>query len=330
MRKSKAIKHEEDTIMLEATMEQNSGEKPAYYYQKHYSSCSHTSNKFGWYDKKREDQFKAGRMPFICVEDFCSDCRARREIDGNTLDDHITFLRTKINGYVVRLDGFSREAREKDAQLERLRQDKADLLKQSNKQHLELERARNEVTEKDAELAKLQKTIKTQGTELGNLRRKVKDSPSKNGLAVQTPILQPTPTPPKDELAVKNPNLEPLGSPTKNGLPMQSPSLQDTVKEKKLKLIATMGYINPIASGFNTLKQGLEEHKWDPYIMSLFTELTEAVRRNEWEEICSIHDRMHTFAEAFDNDLKERIQKTEQEIIKQCEDGVQRLLSTMM
>ena len=91
-----------------------------------------------------------------------------------------------------------------------------------------------------------------------------------------------------------------------------------------------MGYINPIALGFNTLKQGLEEHAWWPFVKSLLSELQEAVRRNNWEEICDIHDRLQSFAVAFDNDLKERVEKAEQEIVKQCEEGVQRLLGAMM
>jgi hypothetical protein len=36
------------------------------------------------------------------------------------------------------------------------------------------------------------------------------------------------------------------------------------------------------------------------------------VRRNNWEEIRDIHDRLQSFALAFDNDLKER-EKAEQE-----------------
>ena len=94
--------------------------------------------------------------------------------------------------------------------------------------------------------------------------------------------------------------------------------------------MTTMGYINPIALGFKTLKQGLEEHFCWPFVKSLLSELQEAVRRNNWEAICDIHDRLQSFAVAFDNDLKERIEKAEQEIVKQCEEGVQRLLGAMM
>jgi DNA repair exonuclease SbcCD ATPase subunit len=104
---------------------------------------------------------------------------------------------------------------------------------------------------------------------------------------------------------------------------------QKTEESKRLQQVAITGYINPIASGFAALKTDLEEHRWDPYVSSLFTELQEAVRRNSYEEICDIHDHMHSFAAAFDNNLKERVEKTERGITKQCDEGVKRLLSTM-
>jgi vacuolar-type H+-ATPase subunit H len=57
------------------------------------------------------------------------------------------------------------------------------------------------------------------------------------------------------------------------------------------------------------------------------TELQEAVRRNSWEDICEIRDRMQTFAEAFDNDFKEKVEKAEKEIVEQCKTGLQHVLS---
>jgi archaellum component FlaC len=111
-------------------------------------------------------------------------------------------------------------------------------------------------------------------------------------------------------------------------LSQPSPQFQ-TEKTKKLQGIAVTGYINPIAAGFSTLKSSLDDHRWDPFIRSLFTELQEAVRRNNYEEICEIHGRMQSFAEAFGNDLKEQVEKAEREVVRQCEEGVRRLLGLL-
>ncbi|KAE9373762.1 hypothetical protein N431DRAFT_338685 [Stipitochalara longipes BDJ] len=169
------------------------------------------------------------------------------------------------------------------------------LHQKSGKDDAELEKLNSSLKASEAEVEKQKSTVYRQGMELGELRKKAKDFKNPNGGSIIDGVI-----------------------------------LQDTAKKKKFKLIATIGYINPIASGFSTLKQDLEEHKWEPFVKSLFTELEEAVRRNDWEEICVVHDRMHSFAEAFDNDLRERIEKAELEIIRQCEEGVERLLGAMM
>ncbi len=188
-----------------------------------------------------------------------------------------------------------------------------------NKQDGELQTLRQEQKHHEVEIFKLIQTRSQQGQEVGTLRKKIREfeeSAAKNKPAVQSANLQAL-GPPQQ-------------SPTQNSLTAQRSRLQETARDKKLKLIATMGYINPIASGFNNLKRGLEEHFWWPFVKSLLAELQEAVRRNNWEEICDIHDRLQSFMVAFDNELKERIEKAEHEIVKQWVEGVQRLLGAMM
>ena len=349
---------------------------PEYFYQRHYQ-CGHTISRFGWYNPELYNQFKAGRMPSVHLPTFCSDCKSRRELEGNDLDIHTNMLRGQINNYVVKLDDFSRRMNQQEGELERLRaksaKDDAELkkLRQASEyqpgdinlqvfsqgmyrvdKEAEVKKLAALVKANEAEVEKQKSIVYRQGMELGDLRKKVKDFEEFNGGYIIDGVLAPHP-PPKQPLqiqnttiqnpnmqllrsngvlapSVQNPNLQPLGSPTKNPLPAQAPNQQDTIKEKKLKLIATMGYINPIASGFSSLKHGLGEHKWDPFIKSLFAELGEAVRRNDWEEIRAVHEKTHSFAKAFDNDFRERIEKAEEVIIKQCEEGVQRLLGVML
>jgi predicted nuclease with TOPRIM domain len=162
-----------------------------------------------------------------------------------------------------------------------------------NKASAELEKLREKVKTLSAENTQLNMKYNSLGSEVGKLRKQVREF-SEGRLPNGLTIVQ-----------------------------------KQAAEFKKLKMIATTGYINPIAFCFSTLKKGLVEHRWAPFVRSLFTELQEAVRRNDFEEICEIHDRMQSFAEAFDNELKERIEKAEKEIIKQCEEGVHRLLSTM-
>ncbi|PMD41220.1 hypothetical protein L207DRAFT_527871 [Hyaloscypha variabilis F] len=348
---------------------------PEYFYQRHYQ-CGHTISRFGWYNPELYNQFKAGRMPSVHLPTFCSDCKSRRELEGNDLNIHTNMLRGQINNYVVKLDDFSRRMNQQECELERLRaksaKDDAELkkLRQASEyqpgdinlqvfsqgmyrvdKEAEVKKLAALVKANEAEVEKQKSVVYRQGMELGDLRKKVKDFEEFNGGYIIDGVLAPHP-PPKQPLqiqnttiqnpnmqllrsngvlapSVQNPNLQPLGSPTKNPLPVQTPNQQDTIKEKKLKLIATMGYINPIASGFSSLKHGLREHKWDPFIKSLFAELGEAVRRNDWEEIRAVHEKTHSFAKTFDNDFRERIEKAEEEIIKQCEEGVQRLLGAM-
>jgi uncharacterized protein YdcH (DUF465 family) len=78
------------------------------------------------------------------------------------------------------------------------------------------------------------------------------------------------------------------------------------------------------------MKHGFGEHKWDPFIKSLFAELGEPVRRNDWEEIHAVHEKKHSFSKVFDSELSERIGKAEEEIVRLCEEGVQRLLGAML
>lgn len=162
-----------------------------------------------------------------------------------------------------------------------------------NKANAELEKLRKKVNILSTENTHLNYKFNLQGHEVGELRKKV-------GKSAEGRLLSGIPAAQKQASELQN-----------------------------LKIVTTTGYINPIASGFSTLKNGLVEHRWDPFVLSLFTELEEAVRRNDYEEICEIHDRMQSFAEAFDNELKERIEKAEKEIIKQCEEGVERLLAVM-
>jgi hypothetical protein len=146
--------------------------------------------------------------------------------------------------------------------------------------------------EKDEELAKQNSTIHNQGMELGRLRKKVKEPPMPDPTAIM------------------------------NKVPFAK-----TEYGKRVLNMAAIGFISPILSGFNTLEDGLKEHRWDPYVTSLFTELQEAVRRNNHEEVCEIHDRMHSFAQAFDNDFKERLEKAEKDIVAQCKAGLGHMLS---
>jgi len=292
---------------------------PEYYYQKHYK-CGHTINKFGWNSNELYDQFKEGRMPSLCLDDYCSDCISRLEPASNTLDDHTTCLRHQINGYVIKLDEFNRRISKQAAELQHLRlkgtKDDADLERLRNTLHDQtanvnphvLARQRLE-KEQDAEIEKVMASLKAneaeaekqknianrQEMELGDLRKKVK---------------QPTP-------AV---------NPTTANLVNKTP-FAETVNGKEILEMSAISFIAPILSGFTNLKGELTEHKWSSFVGSLFTELQEAVRRNSWEDICEIHDRMQSFAEAFDTDFKEKLEKAEKEIIEQCKAGLQHVLS---
>ena len=127
-------------------------------------------------------------------------------------------------------------------------------------------------------------------------------------------------------LAIQDPKPQPSRSPA-TSLPPPPTAQQDTNKEEKLKMIATIGYINPIISGFSSLKTGLKDHKWEPFFNGLFTELEQAVR---WQEICAVRDRMRGSAETFDNELHERIETVQGEIVGACEEGVGRLLAAVL
>jgi hypothetical protein len=297
-----------------------------YSYQKRYRPCGHTIHSFGWGNESRDAQFRAGGPVLVYFEEKCEDCKARQNIGDSNINFLLTALRTQIDGYVRRMHEFSISIRSKNTEIQKVRQQSLEhrtawtrALSTEKKQAAELQTLRQEKKHYEAENVKLRKTISQQGQELGTLRKKIKEFEE---------------SPAKDELVVQNANLQAPGplqqSPTENSLTTQRTSPQETAREKKFKLVATMGYINPIASGFNTLKHRLEEHVWWPFVKSLLSELQEAVRRNNWEEICDIHDRVQSFAVAFDNDLKERVEKAEQEIVKQCEEGVQRLLKAMM
>jgi hypothetical protein len=302
-----------------------------YAYRDRFPGCGHTIRRFGWNNEEADVQFRAGIQPLVYFEGKCEDCRARQNIGDSNISSLLNALRTEVDCYVTKLHEFSTENKElkksiskKDVEIQKAREQSVNyratwtkILAIKEKQDGELRTLSQEKKNYEAEIVQLRKTIIQQ-----TLRKKInesKESPAENNLSVKN---------------TSTPNLQALGPPqqnlTENALAAQSLNLQETAREKKLKLIATMGYINPIALGFNTLKQGLEEHVWWPFVKSLLSELQEAVRRNNWEEICDIHDRLHSFAVAFDNDLKERVEKVEQEIVKQCEEGVQRLLGAMM
>jgi hypothetical protein len=159
----------------------------------------------------------------------------------------------------------------------------------------EIEKSMASLTANEVEAEKQKNIANRQEMELGDLRKKVK---------------QPTP-------AV---------NPTTANLVNKTP-FAETVYGKEVLNMATTGFIAPILSGFTNLKGELTDHKWSPFVGSLFTELQEAVRRNSWDDICEIHDRMQTFAEAFDNDFKEKVEKAEKEILEQCKAGLQHVLS---
>jgi predicted nucleic acid-binding Zn-ribbon protein len=308
-----------------------------YAYQKRYRGCGHTIHSFGW-DERTDAQFEACDQPLVYLEGECQDCRARQNIGDSNINFLITSLRTQINGYVEKMQEFNAENKQlktsitkKDYEIRKIRDQsekyraawtKVLATNPGEEQDGELRTHHQEKEDHEAEIVKLRKTISQQDQALGTLRKRInesKESPTENNLALKN---------------TSTLNLQALGPPqqnlTENSLAAQSLNLQETAREKKFKLIATMGYINPITSGFNTLQQGLEEHVWWPFVKSLLSELQEAVRRNNWEEICDIHDRLQSFAVAFDNDLKERVENVEQEIVKQCEQGVQRLLGAIM
>jgi hypothetical protein len=307
-----------------------------YAFQRRYRGCGHTLNYFGGCNEKTDAQFRAGDQPFVHLDGECTDCKLRQVYPVGKILHNITSVRNSFDAFVKKLHEFSTENRQlktsiskKDIEIQKTREQSTEyrdawtrVLAIEKNQNVELQTLRQEKEDQEAKIVKLRKTISQQGQELGTLRKKINESKG---------------SPTEIKLCVKNtsnPNLQALGPPqqslTENSLAAQNLNLQGTAREKKLKLIATMGYINPITSGFNTLKQGLEEHVWWPFVKSLLSELQEAVRRNNWEEICDIHDRLQSFAVAFDNDLKERVEKAEQEIVKQCEEGVQRLLGAMM
>jgi hypothetical protein len=310
-----------ETRRSEAIMALNDGKgPPEYYYQRHYGKCSHTINRFGWCNNELYDQFKEGRMPFLRLNDFCSDCKSRQELAGNNLDEHTTILRAQINGYAIKLDEFSRRMSKQAAELQQLRlkstEDGAELKRlhyvlhdQTTKVNLQVLARQRMEKEKNAEIEKLMASLKAseaeaekqksiayrQEMELGDLRKKVK---------------QPAAT------------INPITANLVNKTPFA-----ETRYGKEVLKMATIGFITPILSGFTNLKGELTEHKWSPFVGSLFTELQEAVRRNSWEDICEIRDRMQTFAEAFDNDFKEKVEKAEKEIVEQCKTGLQHVLS---
>jgi len=310
-----------ETRRSEAIMAPNDDKGPQlYYYQGHFSKCSHTINRFGWINSQLNDQFKEGRMPSFCKDDFCSDCKSRLELAGNNLDNHTTYLRNQINQYVTKLDEFSRRMSTQAAELQNLRlksaKDDAELESLRNALHAQTANVNPQVLarqrmekEKNAEIEKPMASLKAneaeakkrkiianrQAMELGESRKKVK---------------QPTP-------AV---------NPTTANLINMTP-FAETVNGKAILEMSTIGFIAPILFGFTNLKVELTEHKWSPFVSSLFTELQEAVRRNSWEDICEIHDRMQSFAEAFDNDFKEKVAKAEKEIVEQCKAGLQHVLS---
>jgi hypothetical protein len=310
-----------------------------YAYQERYDECGHTIHIFGRRNERTDAQFEAGDQPLVHLDGDCEDCKVRQVYrDGKfNIRLEITSVRNLFDEYVKKLHEFSTENMQlktsiikKDIEIQKIREQSAEyrddctkrVLRIERKQADELHTLRREKRDSEAEIAKLRKTISQQDQTLGTLHKKTyesKEPPTENNLAVKNTSIQ---------------NLQALEPPrqslTENSLAAQHPSLQEPARDKNLKLIATMGYINPIALGFSTLKQGLEEHAWWPFVKSLLSELQEAVRRNNWEEICDIHDRLQTFAVAFDNDLKERVETAEQEIVKQCEEGLQRLLGAMM
>lgn len=292
---------------------------PEYYYQKHYQ-CGHTINRFGWCNNELYDQFKEGRMPFHRLADFCPDCKSRQVLGGPSLGEHTTILRAQINGYAIKLDEFSRRMSKQAAELQQLRlkstEDGAELKRlhyvlhdQTTKVNLQVLARQRMEKEKSAEIEKLMASLKAneaeaekqksiayrQEMELGDLRKKVK---------------QPA--------ATINPTTANLVNKT---------LFAETLYGKEVLKMATIGFITPILSGFANLKGELTEHRWSPFVGSLFTELQEAVRRNSWEDICEIRDRMQTFAEAFDNYFMEKVEKAEKEIVEQCKTGLQHVLS---
>jgi hypothetical protein len=307
-----------------------------YAFQKRYSRCGHTINIFGRWDKRADAQFEAGAQPVVHLDGKCADCEVRQMYSDGDRHFSVTSVRTLKDFHVKKLHKFSTEIMQlktsiskKDIEIQKTREQSAEYcdawtrtLGIERKQADELHTLRQEKRNYEAEIAKLRKTISHQDQALEVLCKKIyesKEFPTENNLAVKN---------------TSTPNLQALELPrqslTENSLAAPHPVPHETARENKLKQIATMGYINPITSGFNTLQQGLEEHVWWPFVKSLLSELQEAVRRNNWEEICDIHDRLQSFAVAFDNDLKERVENVEQEIVKQCEQGVQRLLGAIM
>lgn len=310
-----------ETRRSEGIMGSNDGKgPPLYYYQGHYNKCSHTINKFGWYNSQLNDQFKEGRMPSFCLDDFCPDCKSRLELAGNNLDNHTTYLRAQINRYVTKLDDFSRRISKQAAELQHLHlksaKDDAELERFRNALHAQTANVNPQVLahqriekEKNAEIEKPMTSLKASEAEA----EKQKNIANRQEIELR-------------DLGKKVKQPTPAVNPTTANLVNKTP-FAETVNGKEILEMSTIGFIAPILSGFTNLKGELTEHKWSPFVGSLFTELQEAVRRNSWEDICEIHDRMQSFAEAFDTDFKEKVEKAEKEIVEQCKAGLQHVLS---
>lgn len=296
---------DQDIAMSNGIMAPNGNSEPLeYYYQKQLAWCGHTINRFGKGSPNLDKQYKAGKIPRLFLNDMCSNCTARQKLSGQSPDTHISVLRSQINGYVTKLDDNSREAVDMraslsnaDAELEKLSERvkqlssaNTQLSQKANPQGSELEKLREKFRQLQTEHFQLNGKYNQQSAEVGTLRNKVREQSQRI-------------------IALTN------GS--------QAEDL------KKARNIAAIGFTNPIATGLTALKNELANARWEPYVRSLFTELEEAVRRKDYDEKCDILERLHSFAEAFDTDFKEKVEKAEKEILKQCDEGVKRLLSTM-